>query len=560
MNNKLTHLMVARNFPEYFREEYPAFVSFIEEYYKFLDTTYSGNILSQFDLDATDEVFLEHYRNQYAINIPDFDNLKLREFIRNAKEFYVSKGTPKSLNFLFKLLFNEEIEVDYPQKYILRASDGRWEQELFFSAETIFTTSTQIPEVPFVFNFENDAGIFDIEILRYVVIDAQTVRYYFKSVRPIQVSPDQAFKHTSQTGEQFNCKIQQQPNKIVIVDGGKSWQLGQVIEFPGTYRNTIARVSKLGPAGAIAGIEILEYGYDHSANQIAIVSPFKDKPTGSGVIYAKNLVSISPFAYEHQLDIQDFTDGTSETIGGVQDADSIHGYTDSGYVLNGYIGASAFKIVLKQISVQENPYADVTIEEWTESRATLVLQYDYLCKTRGKYQNEYSRISNSAIRLQDNEYFQMFSYAFNTTRDQSEFIDALRLTHPAGTKWFSDTTKTFDHIFNPQVTADRTISIQTVYLSDSTGITSDEFSKEVIKYFDDTGQVSTSDGNTAKSAIKQYNDSVTSESNSTGDAAVYDIYVTSDYLVDTDYTTDPATVNIRSSELSQFNSTQYYMT
>jgi predicted metal-dependent hydrolase len=44
---------------------------------------------------------------------------------------------------------------------------------------------------------------------------------------------------------------------------------------------------------------------------------------------------------------------------------------------------------------------------------------------------------------------QMFSYAFNTTRDQSEFIDALRLTHPAGTKWFSDTTKTFDHIFNP---------------------------------------------------------------------------------------------------------------
>jgi hypothetical protein len=37
--------MIARNFPEYFREEYPAFVSFIEEYYKFLDTTYSGNIL-----------------------------------------------------------------------------------------------------------------------------------------------------------------------------------------------------------------------------------------------------------------------------------------------------------------------------------------------------------------------------------------------------------------------------------------------------------------------------------------------------------------------------------
>ena len=543
MNNKLTHLMIARNFPEYFREEYPAFVSFIEEYYKFLDTTYSGNILQQFDLDATDEVFLSHYRNTYAISIPDFDNLKLREFIRNAKEFYVAKGTPKSLNFLFKLLFNEQIEVDYPSRYILRASDGRWNQELFFTAETIFQTLSEIPVAPFVFNFQNADGVYDIEILRYEVIDDSNARYYFKQSRPITVQNDQVFTYVQESG-QFNCKIKKSPNKIVIVDGGQSWQLGQVIEFPGTYKNTIARVSKLGTAGAIAGVEILQYGYDHSENQIAILSPFKDKPTSSGVLYTKNLVQISPFAYEHNLEIEDQTNGTSENILGVSDADQINGYVDTGYIIGGYIGAVAMQVQLKQLSVRENPYTDVTIEEWTASRATLVMQYDYLCKTRGKYENEYSRISNSAIRLQDNEYFQMFSYAFNTTRDQSEFIDALRLIHPAGTKWFSDTTKTFDYMLYPAVNADRTISIQTVYLSDSTGISSDEFNREVVKFIDDTGSVVTNDSITSRSVVKQYTDSILPESSQVAAGPNYSRYVSEDYLADTEYTADPATISV----------------
>jgi len=119
--NNIKHLSIARQFPEFFREEYSAFVTFVEEYYKYLDTTYVGNLEGVLDLDKTDEVFLEHYRNQYAVGFPEFSNMQLREFIRNAKEFYKSKGTEKSLKFLFRLLFNEELFVDYPGRYVLKA-------------------------------------------------------------------------------------------------------------------------------------------------------------------------------------------------------------------------------------------------------------------------------------------------------------------------------------------------------------------------------------------------------------------------------------------------------
>jgi hypothetical protein len=75
-----------------------------------------------------DELFRK-FRYQF---IPGFENRKfadkldLQSTLLRAKDFYTSKGTDISYKLLFKILFNEEVELIKPQDYMLRPSDNKY--------------------------------------------------------------------------------------------------------------------------------------------------------------------------------------------------------------------------------------------------------------------------------------------------------------------------------------------------------------------------------------------------------------------------------------------------
>jgi hypothetical protein len=46
--------------------------------------------------------------------------------IKLAKELYKSKGTPASYQFLFRLLYNADVEFFYTRDAVMKASSGKW--------------------------------------------------------------------------------------------------------------------------------------------------------------------------------------------------------------------------------------------------------------------------------------------------------------------------------------------------------------------------------------------------------------------------------------------------
>ena len=44
------------------------------------------------------------------------------------KDYGLQKGTDKSMEFLFRLIFGEEGDIYYPKDFVARTSDGRWEE------------------------------------------------------------------------------------------------------------------------------------------------------------------------------------------------------------------------------------------------------------------------------------------------------------------------------------------------------------------------------------------------------------------------------------------------
>jgi hypothetical protein len=121
-------------FPGFIREEGPQFVSFMKAYFEYMEQ--SGNpvnaarsLRDNKDIDRTVDSFVEYFRKEFMINIPKEVLADKRMLAKHIREFYRSRGSQESYRFLFRALFDSELEFYYPGEDILRASDGRWVQE-----------------------------------------------------------------------------------------------------------------------------------------------------------------------------------------------------------------------------------------------------------------------------------------------------------------------------------------------------------------------------------------------------------------------------------------------
>jgi hypothetical protein len=273
-------------------------------------------------------------------------------------------------------------------------------------------------------------------------------------------------------------KLLKSPTSLEIIDGGDSWQIGQVIIVPGVGANTIARVTSIDANGAITGTEILEYG-NHSENQTLSISPYKYKPSGSTIDITKVLTGTNPDVYTHTIQISDYIDGVEESIVGVSDAVSGVSYFLEDYVERGYNGSTVIAYVSylpQNSSITQD--TGLTIEEWLSSRATLSYSFSNLVNTKGYFKDDRGQLSNQFIRLQDNYYYQAFSYVIETLRDIREYRNILNITHPAGTKRFSNLVKLAQCKFEFDVT--RTLSNDTMYFLDNVS-SSDTLNKILTK-------------------------------------------------------------------------------
>jgi hypothetical protein len=132
-----TSLLVKRQVPEYVREEYPLFLSFLEAYYEFLENKQTGknndlttklkNLKTVSDIDSSINEFESQFFNTFGSLVP-IDSVADKKFlIKHALPLYQAKGSENSFKFLFRLLYGQEATLSFPKNNVLRASDGKWQ-------------------------------------------------------------------------------------------------------------------------------------------------------------------------------------------------------------------------------------------------------------------------------------------------------------------------------------------------------------------------------------------------------------------------------------------------
>ena len=158
MENVRTSNLVSSQLPDFVRSDYPKFVTFLEKYYEWLETTNSVSfeidaLRNANDIDSSDDYYIEQLKKDLAPYFPQEIVTDKRLFLKLVTQFYKSSGTQESVKFLFRALYNENIDIYYPKEDILKASDGKWvlplalridtnDNNIFNIAKTLITGQT----------------------------------------------------------------------------------------------------------------------------------------------------------------------------------------------------------------------------------------------------------------------------------------------------------------------------------------------------------------------------------------------------------------------------------
>lgn len=254
---------VASQFASVIRENNPALIAFVEHYYKWMEST--GNVLNQIymlpditDIDKTPEEFLYYFLSEVMPTIPTNIVSNKRLLVKHIKDLYMHKGTESALKFLFKILFNETVEIEYPSDIILRCSDGIWVKTA--SMKTVSATNINLLGRK-IYGRESGANALVDKVSPIDLVDVIIDEIELSNITGAFLVNE--IIETRDTLEPYSNSPNGQIRAITITAPGTGYFINEPITPPNAFRNAELVVSEINEDGGIVKVKIINGGYGY---------------------------------------------------------------------------------------------------------------------------------------------------------------------------------------------------------------------------------------------------------------------------------------------------------
>lgn len=340
VTEKTISSLVDRQLPDFVKSDHPKFQLFLEKYYQWLERTGSeenyeyGNTVYHImnaekyrDIDETIDPFFSFFKQEFLPYFPDKTALDIVKILKGAREFYSKKGSEESVKWLFRALFDTDVNVFYPKKQILIASDGKWKLPQAFNITLSTQNQNIIPNL-----LEKHKGIGSESAASCVIESAnktvdktfgnEILEIYVSNVtREFITGENLVIEYVDETGvtQTFSEKIVAQISGVKIDSNIKTdpqekrrglyYKVGDPVVFYGglddtlTKKDAVAKVSNV-EAGSIesVGITFPGYGFRTYSNTeaIAIVSPGDDPNAAKNVDLRVSVIDTLSYAGDSQ--------------------------------------------------------------------------------------------------------------------------------------------------------------------------------------------------------------------------------------------------------------------
>lgn len=155
-NNETTR--VREIYPQYLRDSAKNVISFLEEYYDYLNVETGPSyelqhVISENDIDETSEKYLDAIQGEIAKIIPNSTVIDRNTLYKRIVHYYRIKGTPESIDVFFKIFFDSLTELYYPGNDLFKLSEdgdlsgGKKIQDSTFWQDYSYQITTQLSAV-----------------------------------------------------------------------------------------------------------------------------------------------------------------------------------------------------------------------------------------------------------------------------------------------------------------------------------------------------------------------------------------------------------------------------
>ena len=304
---------VENQFPSFYQEEGPQFIAFAKAYFEWMEnngsyTAANGDIVTPYidssanisytsnssnkaigpaalyqarklpdyrDIDTTVDDFILQFKEKYLKNI-QFDTATNKELlIKNSLDLYRSKGTERSIDLFFKLVYGTAAEVRYPADNILRVSDGIWERpeylEVTHKRFNVDYVGKQIIGAisgakAFVEKFirrRTSVGYVDI-----LYISGRQGEFNNGELLGLNVNNNPVYDRTKR------AKLIGSVKRVILQDRSRDFRVGDIVTFTGTSNGLggLARVESVSEATGIVDFIFIDGGYGYTLNSESIIS------------------------------------------------------------------------------------------------------------------------------------------------------------------------------------------------------------------------------------------------------------------------------------------------
>jgi len=424
INRRTLSSLVSSQLPEFVREDNQTFVAFLEAYYEYLENTNGNDLKTIGDIDTTLESFIKHFRNEVAVNFPN-PVIDERFLLQHMKDHYLAKGSEASFKFLFRVLFNKDVTLEYPSRQMLRASDGRWNQDVSIfarvnagNADTIIGRVVDVVTPNRTIRLQIDRRQYvEVEIDRIVLIADGIYEFFIDRKFFGDISPGDRIRYE----DTFDATILSTTSKVTIQQKGKRFRLGDLYEIKnGDGAGSILKVSGIDSVGGINSIEFVKYGINYATDFTATILPQAGLSVTSAGSTALTIGGASP---SYNVALNETTNGFFE-----QGIINTTNYNTTDYWDGTYVGD-----VIREFFV-DNKYTVLDADEPAIIKITL----GSLAKYPGYYTSNLGFLDD-AIYIQDSRFYQAFSYVVKIDEKLETYRSAVKtLIHPAGMALFGE--------------------------------------------------------------------------------------------------------------------------
>lgn len=398
--------LVQSQFPEFVQEDYPALIAFIEAYYRYLELAKNPqdiltNLISYTDIDRTLDEFVSKFEKTYLNGLPPVVAGDKRMFMKHVNDLYNTKGTEESFRLLFRLLFNEEIELYYPKQQMLRTSSGVWVQNnsIMVTLDSGISWNCINKKIKIYTN----QGVINT-FIKNVVQRAPTIYELFI---------DKSFSIPIQPGNRvigLNFAATTLPTVVTatVKSPGVGFHVGQVFNIASVNGSgTTVKVTRVDPNGGILRLAFIQFGTGFESDFMLSLSSVARK---SGVI--------NPYS--------------SYTHGFIEDVL----VTKVSYFAQDYVEVTYSGEVIG--SSHNNDFRPDNALVTTVTPAVIEFQLGALCAYRGEYTTADGFLSDVNV-IQDGYLYQDFSYVIKSQQKIASYVNVVKkLCHPAGTIMFGE--------------------------------------------------------------------------------------------------------------------------